>query len=121
MATIDQMNSYMTVYYSIKTGAIKHIFTGIQPMNTVYGEEAVEYSQIWAELVYPIDDNFILHWNKYKVDLTTLALVLIDQMPSAIDTTPQTPEQLLAELNVNTTLPDTANTNGDIINSTPVQ
>ena len=63
MATIEEMNSKMTVYYSKNTGEIKIALSGIQDM-TAFDSEM---SLIWDCLVVDKDDFILTYMTKFLV------------------------------------------------------
>jgi hypothetical protein len=74
--TIEEMQSKMTLIYSKRTGAIKASFSGVQSMDTLYGDEAEEYRIIWDELVLDKDEFVLNNAQQFKVNPETLALEL---------------------------------------------
>jgi hypothetical protein len=75
--TIEEMQNNMTVIYNKRTGGIKAIFTGIQDMDTLYGDEAEDYKLIWGEIVIPKDEFVLSNTLQFRVNIETLALELL--------------------------------------------
>ena len=63
MATIAEMNSKMTIYYSKSTGEIKRILSGIHDM-TAFDSEM---SLIWDFLAVDRDEFILTYMNKFLV------------------------------------------------------
>lgn len=77
MATIEEMENSMTIFYSKSSGEIKALATGIQDMN-YFGTDKDDYSIIWDCVVLP-KDNFVLrNYQQFKVNLETKTLGLIE-------------------------------------------
>lgn len=77
MATIDEMNSKMTVYYSKSTGEIKRVLSGIQDMTSFDSE----MSLIWDFLVVEKDDFMLTYMSKFLVQ-NGIVKIKENEMPS---------------------------------------
>jgi hypothetical protein len=73
MATIDEMNLKMTLYYSKSTGELKSFSTGIQDMS-IFGVNETDFSQIWDYIVLDKDEYVMSNLEQFKINLTTLQL-----------------------------------------------
>lgn len=76
MATIDEMNSSMTIFYSKSTGLIKSIMNGIQDMN-FFGQDKEDFTLIWDFIVLNRDDYVLNNYKQFKINLDSKALELI--------------------------------------------
>lgn len=76
MATIEENNNSMTIYYSKSTGAIKSLATGIQNMS-FFAEDEADYSVIWDYVVLTRDDYVLKNPSQFKINLDTKALEII--------------------------------------------
>jgi len=76
MATIEENNNSMTIFYSKSTGNIKSLATGIQDMN-LFGADKDDYSIIWDFVVLPKDEYVINNWKQFKINLTTKTLEIL--------------------------------------------
>lgn len=66
MATIEEMNFKMTIFYSKQTGEIKAACGGIQDMN-FFGKNRIDYEIIYDFIVVEKDDYVLNNINKFKV------------------------------------------------------
>lgn len=73
MATIAEMQSSMTLYYSKSSGDIKAFCTGIQDMS-FFGSDSEDYSIIWDFVVLPLDNNVLDNFKNFTINLTTKQL-----------------------------------------------
>ena len=69
MATIEEHEASMTIFYSKSTGEIKGACSGIQDFK-MYGIDAEDYSSIWGFTVLPNDDYVLQNPNNFKMDLS---------------------------------------------------
>ncbi|GFZ31750.1 hypothetical protein CSC2_22760 [Clostridium zeae] len=58
MATIEEMQSKMTIFFSKRTGDLKEVLGGIQDMN-IYGKDKEDYELI-RDFVVLDRDNYVL-------------------------------------------------------------
>ena len=79
MATIEEFNKNMTIFYSKRTGDIKGASSGIQDMS-VYGEDCTDYSLIFSYIVLPIDDYVIRNIKQFKINIDTKQLEMLPQV-----------------------------------------
>lgn len=84
MATIEEMQSSMTLFYSKRTGEIKSLATGIQDMS-YFGDDSQDYSLIWNFVVINIDENVIKNPQMFKVNIETK---LLEMKPDAVSQYP---------------------------------
>lgn len=84
MATIDEMQNSMTLFYSKKTGEIKAFSTGIQDMS-FFGTDKEDYEIIWDYVVLTKDENVLNNFKSFKVNLSTKTLEIL---PGAISNYP---------------------------------
>lgn len=66
MATIEEMNSKMTIFYSKQTGEIKASCGGIQDMN-FFSENKIDYEIIYDFIVVDKDEYMMNNLNLFKV------------------------------------------------------
>lgn len=66
MATIEEMEKKMTLYYSKQTGEIKAMCGGIQDMN-FFGNNKVDYEIIYDYVVMDKDEYVLNNIDKFKV------------------------------------------------------
>jgi hypothetical protein len=78
--TIEEMQANMTIIYNKRTGAIKASFSGIQNMDTLYGDEAEDYKLIWGELVLEKDEFVLNNLQQFKINTETIALELVQDI-----------------------------------------
>ena len=76
--TIKNAKENMTLFYTKSNGDIKGYCSGIQTMS-YFGENETDFSQIWDFKVFPIDKYVIDNWQKFTINLTTLAIELKHQ------------------------------------------
>lgn len=67
MATIDEMNDKMTLFYSKKTGEITQYITGIADMN-IFGNNKDDFKVIWDFIVSEKDDYVVQNIDKFKIE-----------------------------------------------------
>ncbi len=67
MATIEEMNMKMTLYYSKNTGEITQLITGISDMN-IFGTNKDDFKIIWDYIVVEKDDYVIKNLSKFIVN-----------------------------------------------------
>lgn len=67
MATIEEMQSKMTLFYSKQTKEIKCMATGIQDMD-YFGENKVDFNLIYDYLVIDKDDYIFDNTHLFKVE-----------------------------------------------------
>lgn len=75
MATIEEMENQMTVFFNKRLGKIMSIATGIQDFNTYYGEQAEDYSLIWDSVVLIKNDYVIQHQDDFIIENKQLKLI----------------------------------------------
>lgn len=66
MATIDEMNSKMTLFFSRQSGEIKASCGGIQDMN-FFAENKIDYEIIYNYVVMDKDEYVLNNINKFKI------------------------------------------------------
>lgn len=66
MATIEDMEKKMTIFYSKQTGEIKAYCGGIQNMN-FFGKNKIDYEIIYDFIVLDKDDYVLNNIDKFKV------------------------------------------------------
>lgn len=66
MATIDEMKSKMTIFYSKQTGEIKASCGGIQDMN-FFGSNKVDFEIIYDFIVLDRDSYVLENSDKFKI------------------------------------------------------
>lgn len=66
MATIEEMNLKMTIFYSKQTGEIKASCGGIQNMN-FFNENKIDYEIIYDFIVVDRDEYVLNNIDKFKV------------------------------------------------------
>ena len=67
----------MLVIFSKRTGKIQSVCSGdLQRMETLYGDESVEYALIWDEIIVPDDRAVINNTHKFIVNTKTRELEL---------------------------------------------
>lgn len=66
MATIDEMKSKMTIFYSKQTGEIKAACGGIQDMN-FFGGNKVDFEIIYDFIVLDRDSYVLDNADKFKI------------------------------------------------------
>lgn len=67
MANIEEFKESMTIYYSLSTGIVRMITTGVQDMS-IYGDQEEEMKLIQACIVIPLNKDILENRNNYKVD-----------------------------------------------------
>lgn len=67
MATIEEMNSKMTLFYSKNTGEITQYITGIADMN-IYGNNKLDFEIIWDYVVVDRDSYVTNNLNKFYIN-----------------------------------------------------
>jgi hypothetical protein len=67
MATIEEMNKKMTLFFSKKTGEITQYITGISDMN-FFGVNKNDFEIIWDYIVVEKDDYVIKNLNKFFIN-----------------------------------------------------
>ncbi|SHH55969.1 hypothetical protein [Clostridium intestinale] len=66
MATIEEHEKSMTLYYSKRTGEITTLSTGIQDMN-FFGDNKEDYEIIWDFIVLEKDNYVLGNKDKFKI------------------------------------------------------
>lgn len=66
MATIDEMNKKMTIFYSKQTGDIKASCGGIQDMN-FFEKNKIDYEIIYDFIVIDKDEYVLNNIDKFKI------------------------------------------------------
>lgn len=66
MATIEEMNSKMTIFYSKQTGEIKASCGGIQDMN-FFGSNKIDFEIIYDFIVIDKDDYVLNNIDQFKI------------------------------------------------------
>ncbi|QLY81940.1 hypothetical protein [Clostridium intestinale] len=67
MATIDEMNEKMTLFYSKKTGEITQYITGIADMN-IFGNNKEDFEVIWDFITVEKDEYVMQNMDKFRVN-----------------------------------------------------
>lgn len=67
MATIEEMNSKMTLFYSKNTGEITQYITGIADMN-IYGNNKSDFEIIWDYVVVDRDSYVTNNLSKFYIN-----------------------------------------------------
>lgn len=81
MATIEEFKNSMTIIYFKSDGKINEIFGGIQDFNVLYGDRAMDFSQILDSKVFPRNDYVMQNKDNFRVNAQTLELEIL---PNAI-------------------------------------
>lgn len=76
MANVEEFQESMTIYYSLITGVIRMVATGIQTM-AIYGDQESEMEIIQGCMVIPIIRDILENKHKYKVDIETKRVIKI--------------------------------------------
>jgi hypothetical protein len=69
MATYEEHEASMTIIYSKSSGNVIAAFSGIQSIETLYGENAADFMLIWNEVVLPADAYVLRNYGKFKINL----------------------------------------------------
>lgn len=80
MASIEEMQAKMTLYYSKRTGDIKSYCTGINDMS-YFGDNLEDYIIIWDYIVLERDNNVINNIKNFKINVETKQL---EMKPDAV-------------------------------------
>ena len=78
MASIEEHESSMTIFYYKRDGEIHSYCTGISGMER-FGEHEQDYSLIIECSVFPKDETVIRHLNLFYIDLETKQIKLKDE------------------------------------------
>lgn len=73
MATIEEYQANMTLFYSKSSGKITTACTGIADFS-VFADEASDFEQIWGCVVKPIDNAVLRNMSIYVINLETLEI-----------------------------------------------
>jgi len=73
MATIEENENSMTIFYRKSNGDIKGIMTGINDMSA-FGDEEADFNLIWDYVVLPKDDFVLQNPFNFKVNIETKSL-----------------------------------------------
>ena len=77
MATIEEMNNSMTIFFYKSNGDIYSIATGIQPIDVYLGTHAIDLMQIIDSIVLPKDEYVLRNYAQFKINLDTKTLEMI--------------------------------------------
>lgn len=76
MANIEEFQESMTLYYSLSTGVVRTVATGVQDMS-IYGDQEEEMKTIQDCIVIPLNKDILDNKNKYKVNVETKQVIKI--------------------------------------------
>lgn len=77
MATIEEMNESMTIFFYKSNGDIYSVATGIQPIEIYLGAHAADLMQIIDSVVLTLDNAVLNNIGQFKINLETKTLELI--------------------------------------------
>lgn len=83
MATIEEHNDSITIFYSKRTGIINSLSTGIQDMG-FFGENAEDMSVIYDFMIVPYSKDLLYNKDKYKVVDGVLVKIVVTSEEQAI-------------------------------------
>lgn len=83
MASIEEMQNKMTIFYYKSNGDIYSAATGIQDINIYFGDHSTDLVLILDYVVLDKDLNVINKPKDFKINITTKSLEIL---PSAINT-----------------------------------
>ncbi|AGK98157.1 hypothetical protein [Clostridium pasteurianum] len=83
MATLDEMNTKMTVFYYKSNGDIYSLCTGIQELNVFFGSHSTDLALILDSVVLDKDMNVMNSPKDFKVNTASKTL---EVLASAINT-----------------------------------
>ena len=87
--SIEEMNANMTIFYYKSNGDIYTVGSGIQPIDTFFGEHSVDMALMLDEIVLPIDQYVLNNSNKlFKIDITKSPVILALIPTTAANTYP---------------------------------
>lgn len=84
MANIEEFKESMTIYYSLSTGIIRMITTGVQDMS-IYGDQEAEMKLIQDCIVMSLNKDILDNRNNYKVNVETKQVVKILESETEIE------------------------------------
>jgi len=74
--TIEEMNANMTITYYKSNGDIYSAGSGIQPIETLFGNHSADMALMLDEIVLPIDQYVLNNKKLFKIDITKTPPVL---------------------------------------------
>lgn len=83
MASLEEMENKMTIFYYKSNGDIYSLATGIQELNVFFGDHAADLSLILDSVTLDKDMNVINNSRNFKINTTSKTL---EVLASAINT-----------------------------------
>lgn len=78
MASLEEHQNNMTIFYNKRNGDIKGYATGIQDMS-FYGDNAEDFSLIWDYVVLKKDQQVLDNIEKFKINTETKEIELLPE------------------------------------------
>lgn len=78
MATMEEHQKSMTIFFRKKDGEIKGYASGIQDMG-FYGDDEEDFSLIWDYVVLEKDLKVLNNLNKFKINVETKELEILPE------------------------------------------